>query len=187
MQMQIHIKGCTSPSTLRGIGRSSDPSLSHPEWVGATKRQHYHQGKGTAIPVALRFTEKCQDPELQELINYVERSVLPTDPDRARRITLLSLQHSLVDGVLFLVDTNNTRIRAAAPCHLRNRLMEEHHRGPLASHSSGDRLFSTLSPLHLNSLGYTQYHIMIVCLAHGSSGIWDRKKQHRGSTSDSTG
>ena len=47
-----------------------------------------------------------------------------------------------------LVDTKNhpsPRVRAAIPRHLCINLMEEHHWGPMGSHFSGDRLFSTLA------------------------------------------
>ena len=89
--------------------------------------------------------EQCQDPEIVE---YVAKGTLPADPNRVRKIVLLSPQFSQIDDALFLVDTSgrrNWRVRAAVPRHLRTQLMEEHHRGPLGSHFSGERLFSTLS------------------------------------------
>ena len=75
-------------------------------------------------------TEQCQDPELLNIINHVERDELPTDPEKARQITLLSTQFSLVDDILYLIDTRNKgspQVRVAVPKHLHEELMQEQH------------------------------------------------------------
>ena len=106
------------------------------------------QQGGMLAQVDSLAAEQRQDPELVEIVEYVAKGTLPADPNRFRKIVLLSPQFSLIDDALFLADTSgrrNLRVRAAVPRHLRTQLMEEHHRGPLGSHFSGKRLFSTLS------------------------------------------
>ena len=65
--------------------------------------------------------EQHRDRELKQMIEYVEKGSLPSDPGRARRITLLGPLYSLQNGVLFLVDAKQkrcSRLRAAVPRHL---------------------------------------------------------------------
>ena len=59
----------------------------------------------TAIQPNEFSTEQRRDPELLDIINHVERDELPTDPEKARQITLLSTQFLLVDDILYLIDT----------------------------------------------------------------------------------
>ena len=102
----------------------------------------------TAIQPNEFSTEQRRDPELLDIINHVERGELPTDPEKARQITLLSTHFSLVDDILYLIDTRNKgspRVRVAVPKHLQEQLMEEQHRGLMGAHFSGNRLFGVLS------------------------------------------
>lgn len=79
---------------------------------------------GKVVPQGSFSVEQRHDSELKQMIKYVEQGSLPTDPEQARRITLLSPLYSLQNGVLFLVDVKNKgrpRLRAAVPRHLRAR------------------------------------------------------------------
>ncbi len=97
-----------------------------------------------AGPVRLA-QEQRSDPQLRELIEYMEKDRLPEDPTQARKIVAQSSQFTLVDNVLYLIDKKSTCRRAVAPAHLKKQLIEQVHGGPLAGHFSSDRVFQTLS------------------------------------------
>ena len=141
-------RAAQAPAPLEGLGEAElQVSVIHSEPQGTTITELLHEA-GALTQMESLSKEQRRDPDLIQMMEYVEKGTLPTDPHKARRIALLGPHYSLVDGALFLVDTKNKRnprIRAAVPRHLHARLMEEHHRGPLGSHFSGDRLFSTLS------------------------------------------
>ena len=105
--------------------------------------------KGGILTQADSFSaEQRRDPRLIEIINYVEKGDLPPSPERARQVVMLSPLYSLINGTLFLVDSKNKGrplMRAVVPKHLRHKLMEEYHRGPMGAHFSGNRLFAVLS------------------------------------------
>ena len=106
------------------------------------------QGDGVLVPMDSFSAEQHQDKELVELIDYLERGVLPFDSARSKRIVLLRPHYSLVNDVLYLVESKNKghcKLRAVVPRHLRTRLMEEHHRGKMGGHFSGSRMFKVLS------------------------------------------
>ena len=47
------------------------------------------------------------------------------------------------------------RRRAAAPKHLQNQILQEHHRGRMAGHFSGNRLYATYVPYVTSGGGRT--------------------------------
>ena len=90
--------------------------------------------------------EQRKDPALLEIIQFLESGVLPADEGRARKIALQSSLFSLVDDVLFFMNTKLDRQqRVVVPAHLKVKVMEETHRGPMGAHFSGNRLFNTLA------------------------------------------
>ena len=53
---------------------------------------------------------------------------------------------ALIDGILYYIDPRNSNEqRAAVPSHLRERLLNENHRGVFSGHFSGPRLYNMLS------------------------------------------
>lgn len=90
--------------------------------------------------------EQRKDPVLLEIINFLEKGELPSDEGRARKIALQSSMFVLMDDVLYFVDTKQSKQqRVVVPMHLRPKMMEENHRGPMGAHFSGNRLFNALS------------------------------------------
>lgn len=90
--------------------------------------------------------EQRKDPRLVELVQFLEHGKLPEQETRARKISLQSLLFTLVDRVLFFIDPKSGgRRRVVVPEHLRDKIMEENHRGPMGAHFSGNRLFNTLA------------------------------------------
>ena len=92
--------------------------------------------------------EQSWDQQLIGIINYVEKGDLPSSPERARKVVMLSSLYSMINSTLFLVDSKNkgcTCMRAAVPKYLHRQLMEEYHQGPIGAQISGNRLFAVLS------------------------------------------
>ena len=49
-----------------------------------------------------------KDPELLQVILYLESGVLPADDKRAREIALTHSQYEIVDSILYHVEKDNT-------------------------------------------------------------------------------
>ena len=87
-----------------------------------------------------------RDTELLAIVKYLENKQLPSEAEHARRIVLQSPLFSVIDGILYFIDIRKGgHQRAVVPRHLRSQLMEEHHKGPMGSHFSGNKLFKTMS------------------------------------------
>ena len=90
--------------------------------------------------------EQRRDRDLQPLLHYLEGKGLPDDPALAKKIVAQSTQFVILSGVFYLVDQRmNTRKSAVVPAHLKTKLTEGVHGGPLAGHFSSHRIFNTLS------------------------------------------
>ena len=141
-------RGPQRTAPVEGIGEDEYQIFAIQSELENTTITEFLQRSITAIEPEGFSTEQCRDPELLDIINYVERGELPTDPEKSRRITLLSTQFSLVNAILYLIDTRNKgspRVRVAVPKHLQEQLMQEQHRGLMGAHFSGNRLFEVLS------------------------------------------
>ena len=90
--------------------------------------------------------EQRKDSSLLAMIEYLKEGKLPTDPTTARKIAAQATQFVLLEGLLYFLDPRKRlKMRAVIPTHLKNKLIEEVHGGPLAGHFSSQRLFNTLS------------------------------------------
>ena len=82
--------------------------------------------------------EQQKDPEIVEIVAFLEKDELPSDEERARHIALQSSLFALVDGVLFFLDPKQEhRRRVVVPRHLREQLLQETHSSPMGGHFAG--------------------------------------------------
>lgn len=89
--------------------------------------------------------EQRQDPEVMDIIRFLETGELPPDQKRARRIATQQSQFTLIDGVLYFLDAKQEhRCRAVVPSHLQEQILEENHRKWMGGHFSGQRMYSML-------------------------------------------
>ena len=89
--------------------------------------------------------EQRKDPALVEVIRFLEDGVLPEDEARARKLVLQEELYTIVNNTLYHLDSKRGHQKqVVVPSHLRKRIMEETHRGPMTAHFSGQRLFHTL-------------------------------------------
>ena len=71
--------------------------------------------------------------------------MLPTSEKNAKNTVLLSLNFTIIDKVLYIIDHKKPdRSRAAMPRHLQSQILQEYHRGRMAGHFSSSKLYSTL-------------------------------------------
>ena len=90
--------------------------------------------------------EQNKDPELKSLRHFLEYGILPTDEKKARKMAAQALNFVIIDKILYFVDSKGGgRKRAAVPIHLQKTLLEDHHRGKMAGHFSGARIYAALS------------------------------------------
>ena len=105
----------------------------------------------TAVPVPIEDAgyfaeEQRKDPEVLELMRYLEKDELPTDNTKARKLVAQAYSFVLLDGILNFVDPRrDDRKRAFVPSHLRGGILEENYSGPMAEHFSGIRLYKALA------------------------------------------
>ena len=96
---------------------------------------------GLSETIALK---QNKDDQLQQMIEYLEIEQLPTDPKRSRKVAAQATLFTQLDEILYFLDPNRQfKKRVIMPHHLREKLMEETHGGPLAGHFSTNRLYNT--------------------------------------------
>ena len=89
--------------------------------------------------------EQRKDPEINEVIDFMEREVLPADDKRACRIALRRPAFVMENGMLFYIDPRQgQRKRAIVPRHLRQQLLLEHHSSLMGGHFAAKKTYSAL-------------------------------------------
>ena len=89
--------------------------------------------------------EQRKDPEVVEIVMFLEKGELPLDERRARRIALQASLFTLVEGVLFYIDPKQEhRKRVVVPRHLREQLLQENHSSPMGGHFAGKKMYGAL-------------------------------------------
>lgn len=103
------------------------------------------QSNSASTPLISMEDEQRKDPDVMEVIKFLEDGVLPGDRDRARKLALQENLFVIIDRILYHLDSKHDhRKQVVVPRHLQKRIMEETHRGPMSGHFSGQRLFNTL-------------------------------------------
>ena len=88
--------------------------------------------------------EQRKDSSLVEVIRFLEEGVLPEDETRVRKLALQGDLYTIVGSTLYHLDAKRAlQKQVVVPYHLRRRIMEKVHRGPMSAHFSGHRLFNT--------------------------------------------
>ena len=105
--------------------------------------------------------EQYKDPQLADMAHYLQMKTLPADRERSQRVVSQSPLFMMVEGVLCFIRKSCTPC-PVVPQHLRNQLMEEHHRRPCGSHFAGKKLFQTMvrhwwwQGMHSDIMQFTQ-------------------------------
>ena len=86
------------------------------------------------------------DPNFQPILAYLEKKELPTDEKKARRLVIESDRFTIIEGVLYLIDSSRShRLRIAAPSTIQETLLKENHSGLLAGHFSPKSVYEKLA------------------------------------------
>ena len=89
--------------------------------------------------------EQQKDPRVRQIFNFVERGVLPTEDAKAWKIALKESLYTIVDGILYYVNSwSRKHKRAVVPKHLQTLLLRDTHSSLYGGHFSGPRLFKAL-------------------------------------------
>lgn len=87
---------------------------------------------------------QLQDPDLVEIISYLQTGNLPEDNQRARALVLSKSQYLLRDDVLYRVGSGKC-LRAILPRSYCEKLFKEAHTGALGAHPGEIKVHSQLS------------------------------------------
>ena len=85
-----------------------------------------------------------KDPELLQVILYLEGGVLLADDKRAQEIVLTHSQYEIVDSILYHVEKDNT-LRVIPATEDRERLFDEAHNGTLGGHLRDAKIHGQLA------------------------------------------
>ena len=81
--------------------------------------------------------EQREDPDVKEIIDFIEQGTLPSDDKKARRIAMQKSMFAVENGMLFYLDPRQEyRKRAVVPKCLRGQLLLEHHSSQKSSFPS---------------------------------------------------
>ena len=86
------------------------------------------------------------DPNLQPILAYLEKKELPADEKKAHRLVMESDRFTIIDGVLYLIDSSRGhRLRMATPSTIQECLLKENHSGSFAGHFSPKSVYEKLA------------------------------------------
>lgn len=69
--------------------------------------------------------EQRNDPDVKEILDFLEQGTLPEDNKKARRIALQESLLAIVDGILYSVDLkHNNQKRVVMPRQLREQILK---------------------------------------------------------------
>ena len=96
---------------------------------------------------AISFAEEQRrDPEVAEIITFLETGELPLEEKRARVIALHKSLFVLKEGILYYADPKQEhRLRFVVPCHLREQILTEHHSGLTGGHFAAKKMYAALT------------------------------------------
>ena len=82
--------------------------------------------------------EQRKDPDLLEIINFIQKEELPHEEKRARKIAVQASLFTMEDDMLCYVDPKQKhQKRVAVPRHLQEQILKESHAGGMGGHFSG--------------------------------------------------
>ena len=83
-------------------------------------------------------TQQQLDPDVNKIFRYLKHQELPAEEKQAQKIAAQGPLFAVLDGILYYVDSRRgDRKRAVVPSHLRQRILQENHNGPMAGHFAG--------------------------------------------------
>ena len=105
----------------------------------------------------------------------MEQGVLPSDERLAKKTVVESSQFSLMDGILYFVDSGRgSNPWIAVPEAFKKKLIEETHAGSLAGHFTARSLYNTLPRVYWWEGVYSDVHRFchscLMCASHGGTG-----------------
>ncbi len=124
-----------APAPREGIGQLDVQVSVVDSSVANAKELLYAEPESGPLSAMEPFPrEQRKDPGVQEIIEFLEREELLQDEGRARKVALQNPLFTLVDDMLFSLDPKHgSQQRAVVPKHLRRKMTEENHRGPMGA------------------------------------------------------
>ena len=99
----------------------------------------------TVMPIDFSREQK-KDPQVCEIICFLENGEIPTEEKRAKKVVLQQTLFAIVNKILYYVDPkNNHHRRVVVPQHLKGRILNETHCNVTGGHFSGNRTYSALT------------------------------------------
>lgn len=103
------------------------------------------QSQPVTVEPASFAEEQRKDPRVLEILQFLETGEFPTDQQCAWKLAPQEHLFVLRNHVLYhLNQKQNNCKQVVVPEHMRVRIMEENHHGPMPAHFLGHRLFSVL-------------------------------------------
>ena len=90
--------------------------------------------------VATFSTHQRKDPDIQDIFKFLQEGILPDNNCKKQKLALQASLFTVLDGVLYYIDSRRNCERAVVPKHLREEIMKENHSGIMAGHY---RLYNT--------------------------------------------
>ena len=88
--------------------------------------------------------KQLADPEIAEVITYLEENVLPSNEQRTRELTLTRMHYEVIDDVLYHIEPDKT-LRIVVPKVERKVVFDKVHSGVLGAHLREAKIHGQLS------------------------------------------
>ena len=82
--------------------------------------------------VATFSTHQRKDPDIQDIFKFLQEGILPDNNCKKQKLALQASLFTVLDGVLYYIDSRRNCEHAVVPKHLREEIMKENHSGIMA-------------------------------------------------------
>lgn len=134
-----------APAPMEGIGEDELQVAAVSSQPGTSTNALLQAESLVGTPISFG-EEQQKDHQLKDIIRFLDINELPSDDKQARKIAAQQSMFAIVDNVLYYVDSKRDhQRRIVVPKQLRERVLEEAHRGVMSGHFSGRHTFSALA------------------------------------------
>ena len=145
LDMHIHYRPGKANNNADALSRCTTTQISDSDvpWevlaVVQANVQPVKEGEEETLSV-----KQLADPEIAEVITYLEDNVLPINEQRARKLTLTRTQYEVIDDVLYHIEPDKT-LRIVVPKVERKVVFDEAHSRVLGAHLREAKIHGQLS------------------------------------------
>ena len=135
---EVQVAAVTNSQTTPALAPDSDVNTTDVLDLDPSGSNEFHCNSDFA-------EEQKKDQFVLEIVNFLTDGKLPSDEQRAKKIALQGNSFTIIDDILYYVDSKNGNRRwAVVPKQLQKQILEESHSGLMAGYFAVSRMYGAL-------------------------------------------